>query len=250
MTAPDSSLESKRLSSADLRQLTLAGCRVAKSSADAMARGIASGAGVVVEQIRNYEEELDTLDRQINEGVTAAIVHVSQSDARELLACLKLIIELERIGDLLLSVANRLESVVSRLESQDLKDLAGMATIVCGMLGDVTDAFTRRDVNAALRVLKADAELDRLRNMIFVRHVDNPEREPRREGFHLVFMAQALERSGDHAKNLAEEICHLVSGQSVRHILRENDRPLEQVYLERMRRSGKKEKLKAANPAT
>jgi phosphate uptake regulator len=73
-------------------------------------------------------------------------------------------------------------------------------------------------VKVALRVLKADAELDRLRNMIFVRHVDNPEREPWWEGFHLRFMAQSLERCGDHAKN-PEEICQLVSGQSVRHIL-------------------------------
>ena len=48
---------------------------------------------------------------------------------------------------------------------------------------------------------------------------------------------QAIERVGDHAKNLAEEICHLVSGRSVRHILRDYDRPVEQVYLERMRRS-------------
>ena len=45
------------------------------------------------------------------------------------------VLNLERIGDLLLSVANRLETVLSRLESQDLRDLAGMATIVCGMLG-------------------------------------------------------------------------------------------------------------------
>jgi phosphate uptake regulator len=52
-------------------------------------------------------------------------------------------------------------------------------------------------------------------------------------------MSQALERAGDHAKNLAEEICHLVSGRSVRHILREYDRPVEQVYLERMRNRGK-----------
>jgi phosphate uptake regulator len=49
-------------------------------------------------------------------------------------------------------------------------------------------------------------------------------------------MCQALERCGDHAKNLAEEICHLVSGRSVRHILREHDRADEQVYLDRMRK--------------
>jgi phosphate uptake regulator len=70
-----------------------------------------------------------------------------------------------------------------------------------------------------------------------VRHIENRENEPRQESFHLVFISQALERAGDHAKNLAEEICHLVSGRSVRHIMREYDRPVEQVYFEKMRRS-------------
>jgi phosphate uptake regulator len=79
--------------------------------------------------------------------------------------------------------------------------------------------------------------VDRLRNLIFVRHIENRENEPRQESFHLVFISQALERAGDHAKNLAEEICHLVSGRSMRHIMREYDRPVEQVYFEKMRRS-------------
>ncbi|HET7441250.1 MAG TPA: hypothetical protein VFJ47_08115, partial [Terriglobales bacterium] len=70
--------------------------------------------------------------------------------------------------------------------------------------------------------------------------------------FHLVFMAQTLERCGDHAKNLAEEICHLISGRSVRHILREHDRPVEQSFLERMRHHTQagKEAGKPAKPAT
>jgi phosphate transport system protein len=111
-----------------------------------------------------------------------------------------------------------------------------MAAIVAGMLSYVAEAFSARDVKRAIEVLKADAELDRLRNMVFIRHIENPHNEPRQESFHLVFISQGLERAGDHAKNLAEEICHLVSGRSVRHILREYDRPVEQVYLERMRR--------------
>jgi phosphate transport system protein len=187
--------------------------------------------------VRGYEEELDTLDRQINEEVTGAITGVSEADARELLAALKAIIELERIGDLLLNIANRLETVASRLQPQDAHDLSRMANLVAEMLEDVHAAFAKRDVRRAIDVLKVDAELDRLRNLVFVRHIENPENEARQESFHLVFIGQALERAGDHAKNLAEEICHLVSGRSVRHILREFDRPVEQVYLERMRRN-------------
>jgi phosphate transport system protein len=105
------------------------------------------------------------------------------------------------------------------------------------MLSAVTDAFTKRDVAQALTVLSDDAELDRLRNLMFVRHVENPEHQPVRESYHLLFMSQMLERAGDHAKNLAEEICHLVTGRSVRHLLREYDKPTEQMFVERWRRT-------------
>lgn len=248
MSGPSPSFDTPdvRLSATELVKLTQHGCQVAKFSAEVLAAAVARGSGVAGTQIRNFEEELDGLDRQINEGVTAAIVRASEVEARELLACLKLIIELERIGDLLLNVSNRLEMVAGKLEAQDLSDLAAMASIVNEMLGNVSDAFARRDLKTALQVLRADAELDRLRNMIFVRHVDNPEREPRREGFHLVFMAQTLERAGDHAKNVAEEICHLVSGRSVRHILREYDRPVEQLFLEKLRSAAR---IKNGKPA-
>lgn len=222
-------------SPAALRESVLRGFDAVRLSAEALATAITEGSAKIAEKIRAHEEELDALDREINEGVTAAMVRVSEQEVRELLADLKLIIDLERISDLLLNVSNRWESVAARLEPEDRKDLASMALIVVRMVGQVKDAFVQRELGPALLVLKEDAELDRLRNMVFVRHVDNPEREPRREGFHLVFMAQTLERSGDHAKNLAEEICHLVSGRSVRHILREHDRPAEQGFLERMR---------------
>ena len=216
---------------------TLRGCEVARLSAMAVAEGALSASTILCDQVRGYEEELDTLDRQINEEVTSALEQGCGSRTREMLSCLKFIIELERIGDLLLNVANRLQTVGPRLQPQDAHDISIMSGIVASMLRDVGKAFELREVRRALEVLKADAELDRIRNLVIVRHIENPENELRQESFHLVFMSQSLERAGDHAKNLAEEICHLVSGRSVRHILREYDRPIEQVYLERMRRN-------------
>jgi phosphate transport system protein len=217
-----------------LLQASLHACEVAHNSAETLARGIGRGEGLA--QIRQYEEELDALDREINEGVTAAIAGVPEKQARELLSFLKFIIELERIGDLLLNVANRAVTVASRLEPQDARDLEFMAATVSRMVGEVYQAYSARDLKRALAVLQMDTELDRVRNLMFVRHIDNPEKQPYRESFHIVFMCQTLERAGDHAKNLAEEICHLVSGRSVRHLLREYDKPAEQVFIERMRR--------------
>ena len=225
-----------------LLELTLRGCEVARAAAVAAAAGIASLDDAALERVMEREEELDTLDREINEGVTAAITRVSSYEARELLACLKFIIELERIGDLLLGLANRAHSVGERLHQEDVTDLRIMAGILVKMLGHVREALQKRDTKLALAVLRADSELDRLRNLIFVRHIENRDNETRQESFHVVFMSQFLERAGDHAKNLAEEVVHLVTGRSVRHLLRAQDKPIENRFLEFMKEQGKERK--------
>jgi len=224
---------------AHLQEQTLQACRVARIAAGIVAEGIATGVPSVLDGVREREKELDILDREIDQGVTAIITNVSEEHARELLACLKFIIDLERVGDLLLNCANRAATVGSRIELQDIRDLTLMASRLEKMLSDVHDSFSRRDLNLALAVLRSDAELDRLRNLIFLRHLDNHDNTPRQESFHVLFMTQSLERCGDHAKNLAEEVCHLVSGHSVRHVLRTYDKPVEQMFIEDLRRRQK-----------
>jgi phosphate transport system protein len=238
MNAEDASSRVPEPTFEQMLQFATRACAAARQSAEAVFQTIKNGNSASVAVIKNYEEELDRLDFQINEGVTTLITRgVSEKEARDLLSCLKFIIELERIGDLLLNVTNRFQASANRLEPRDTGDLATMASIVVGMLGAVEEAFTRRDVARGLTVLSDDAELDRLRNLMFVRHVENPEHEPVRESYHLLFMSQMLERCGDHAKNLAEEVCHLVTGRSVRHILRQYDKPTEQMFVERWRKS-------------
>jgi phosphate transport system protein len=224
---------------ADIQQQTLEACRVARIAAGVVAEGIATGVASVLDSVREREKELDCFDRLIDERVTAVITQVDPDHARELLACLKFIIDLERIGDLLLHCSNRSAAVGNRIELQDIRELTIMASRLEKMLADVHDAFRERDINRALAVLRSDAELDRLRNLIFLRHLENHEGSPRQESFHVLFMTQALERAGDHAKNLAEEICHLVSGHSVRHVLRAYDRPVEQMFIEELKKRQK-----------
>ncbi len=224
---------------AEIQEQTLEGCRVARIAAGIVAEGIATGVASVLEGVRKREKELDTLDREIDDRVTSVITQVSAERARELLACLKFIIDLERIGDLLLHCSNRAAAVGSRIELQDIRELTIMASRLEKMLADVHDGFAQRDLQRALSVLRSDAELDRMRNLIFLRHLENPEGAPRQESFHVLFMTQSLERAGDHAKNLAEEICHLVSGHSVRHVLRAYDRPVEQMFIDELKRRQK-----------
>src|SRR3954454_22357899 len=87
---------------------TLYAVDLAKSAAAAAAEGIASGSSGLLDRVRDFEDELDIVDREINDAVTVAITHTrDDKQARELLGCLKFIIELERIGDLLLNFSNR-----------------------------------------------------------------------------------------------------------------------------------------------
>ena len=218
-----------------LVRLTVQACQVAKEAAGAAAEGIATGAPALLNSIRQREKELDKLDMEIDGGVTEAITQVSASEARELLACMKFMIGLERIGDLLLSFANSAQAAGGRLDPQDVRDLTHMATVLEKMLTDVGESFSARDVKKAIEVLRADAEMDRLRNLVFLRHIENPENIARQGSLQVIFMTQSLERAGDHAKNLAEEVCHFVSGHTVRHVLMAYDKPIEQMFIDWLR---------------
>lgn len=225
-----------------LLERTLQGCEAARSAAAAIVEAISKDTPEALDRTKQREEDLDALDREINEGVTASIVGVRPEQARELLACLKLIIELERIGDLLLGVANRLRGCSSRIDQQDKKDLSAMARLLDRMLTVAENAYSKRDPKLAISVLRADTELDRLRNLLLVRHIENPEGAARQESFHVVFMAQSVERAGDHAKNIAEEVVQLVTGRSVRHLLRTSDMPFENMFVEFMKKKENKKR--------
>jgi phosphate transport system protein len=214
---------------------TVEACHMAKEAAGAAAEGIATGSSSLLNSLRQRERELDTLDMEIDTGVTTAITEVGPAEARELLACMKVMIALERIGDLLLSFANSAQSVSGRIDSEDTRDLTQMATLLEKMLTDCGTAFSASDVPKAIDVLRADAEMDRLRNLIFLRHIENPENVQRQASLQVIFMTQSLERAGDHAKNLAEEVCHFVSGHTVRHVLMTYDKPIEQMFLDWLR---------------
>ncbi len=215
---------------------TVEACHMAKEAAGAAAEGIATQSATLLNSLKQRERELDTLDMEIDSGVTSAITEVGPEEARELLACMKFMIGLERIGDLLLSFGSSAQAAAGRIDSEDTRDLTQMATILEKMLTDCGASFSDRDVSKAVDVLRADAEMDRLRNLIFLRHIENPENVHRQASLQVIFMTQSLERAGDHAKNLAEEVCHFVSGRTVRHVLIAYDKPVEQMFIDYLRR--------------
>lgn len=243
MSTASAKLPSPDYSCDHLVRRTIEACELAREGAAIAAEGIATGSMSRLNSVRQCEKDLDAIDMEIDSGVTAVITHVPEVETRQLLACMKLMIGLERIGDLLLSFANSAQAAGSRLDSQDARDLTQMATVLEKMLADVAHSFSERDVKKAIDVLRADAEMDRLRNLIFLRHIENPENVARHASLQVIFMTQSLERAGDHTKNLAEEVCHFVSGHSVRHLLMAYDKPKEQMFLEWLRHKDEEEKL-------
>ena len=223
-----------------LVQRTVQACELARQAAAIAAEGIATGSMSHLDAIRQCEKELDAIDLEVDSGVTATITRVPEAETRLLLACMKVMIGLERIGDLLLSFATSAQAAGGRLDSQDARELTQMATILEKMLADVGHSFSQRDVKKAIDVLRADPEMDRLRNLIFLRHIENPESVAHHASLQVIFMTQSLERAGDHAKNLAEEVCHFVSGRSIRHLLMAYDRPKEQIFIDWLRHKDEK----------
>jgi phosphate transport system protein len=191
-------------------------CLVAKDAAFNLRDFLENSSNMAAIAVKDCEKELDRMERKIDEGITSAITQVTEAEARELLACLKFIIDLERIGDLTWSVTQRLQHLSSRLQRDDRRDLIAMAETLEKMLEAVHQGFVKRDLESADWVLKTDSQIDQICHVVFRRHLESRDR-PREYSTHLLLMAQAFERAGDHAKNLGEELFHLVEGHSVRH---------------------------------
>ena len=189
-------------------------CLVASDAAFNIKDFLANGSRMALLAVRDCEKELDRIESQIDEQLPAALSEVSEAEARELLACLRFSTDLERIGDLLWGVGQRVHALPAKLSSADLQQLLEMAEILEKMLQQIREGFSRRDVALAREVLRADREIDQVHRALFRRHLQSNEIQHSAE---VLLMAQALERAGDHATNLAEELFRLIEGRSMRH---------------------------------
>ena len=201
----------------ELIRLSLQACLIAKDAVKNLADALSNGSSMAFLAVNDCEKELDEIDQYIDEHIAEAIWHASAREVRELLACLKFTIDLERIGDLIHDIVVRLRTRCEPVPAPDLKDLVQMTVVLEQMLDGTYAAYCSRDAESALSILRMDGDIDRLRNSVFLRQVSGEEGTA--ASIDVLMMTQSLERAGDHAKNLAEEVCHLVEGHSRRHLL-------------------------------
>jgi phosphate transport system protein len=140
-------------------------------------------------------------------------------DLRAIVAALKIDTDLERVGDLAVNIAEASERYLHHPPVKRLIDLPRMADLAESMLRDALDAFVRRDMALAQAVLDRDDLLDSLKNQIFrdllTHMLENPSKiEP---SLDLILVSRHLERIGDHATNIAEDVIFMVSARDVRH---------------------------------
>ena len=141
------------------------------------------------------------------------------SDLRFITMALKLVVDLERIGDHAGGIAKRALEL-NRLPALEPRvDLAKLATLVQNNLQAALDSFVRKDADRATAVITADVEIDKLNASLFAELIAHVAIDPATvtRVLPLTSVCRYLERIGDHVKNLAEDIVYMVRAQDVRH---------------------------------
>jgi phosphate transport system protein len=135
-------------------------------------------------------------------------------DLRTIAAVWTMTIDLERMGDHAEDIARATKRLAEQPLLKPLIDIPRMAEIVRGMLRDGLDAFVRRDTALAQRMAQKDDEVDHLYSQVFRELLTYMIEDPRniQRATHLLMVAQALERMGDHATNIAERVIYMVTG--------------------------------------
>jgi phosphate transport system protein len=167
--------------------------------------------------IKECEQELDVIERYIDERTPAAITRVNEARARQLLTSLKCTTDLERIGDLVMSMAMRVQARTEKMAPSDVRQLVEMSAILREMLDLVYKGFVALDLEHARKVLQMDKDIDRVCHTLFQKHLTEHAAQSGPSSFEVLLMAQALERAGDHTTNLAEDLYSLIEGRSLRH---------------------------------
>ncbi len=179
----------------------------------------------VIDRVLVGDQPLNALHIEIDNRcfTLLALYQPMAVDLRAIVAAVKINTDLERVGDLAINIAEAARLYVAHPPVKKLIDIPRMATIAQSMLRDALDAFVRRDVVLAQAVLNEDDTLDALKTQIFRELLtymlqDVTTIEP---ALDLILVSRHLERIGDHATNIAEDVIFMVLAKDVRHHVNE-----------------------------
>ena len=144
-------------------------------------------------------------------------------DLRAIVSAVKINTDLERVGDMAINIAEAVKRYMRHPPVKELIDIPRMADIAQRMLRNALDAYVRRDTELAQTVLNEDDALDALKTQVFRELLTYMLSDPStiEPALDLILISRHLERIGDHATNIAEDVIFMVSAKDVRHHARD-----------------------------
>ena len=184
-------------------------------------RGLVERDPTMVDRVLGNDSAINQLHIEIDDRCfkLLALHQPMAVDLREIVSAVKINTDLERVGDLAVNIAEAVRRYVQHPPVKELIDIPRMAVIAQDMLRDALDSYERRDTTLAHNVLDRDDELDTLKTMVFRELLTYMLRDPNtiEPSLDLVLISRHLERIGDHATNVAEDVIFMVSAKDVRH---------------------------------
>ena len=182
---------------------------------------VLDGEESLADTVLTEEDAINEMQIEIDERVQRlfALQQPMAADLRFLLSVSRINGDLERIGDQAVNIAQSAMRVLRHPQVKPYVDLPRMSELAEGMVRDSLNAFVRADIELARSVMQRDDQVDRLRDQLF-RELLTYMMENSAvvfSAFELVLVAKNIERIGDHATNIAEDVIYLVNGRDVRH---------------------------------
>ena len=175
----------------------------------------------MVAQVMAGDEPINQLHIEVDNRCfrLLALYQPMATDLRAIVSAVKINTDLERVGDLAVNIAEAAQRYTTHPPVKKLIDIPTMGSIAQTMLRDALDAYVRRDTALAHAVLNADDQLDALKTQVFRDLLTYMLKDPAtvEPALDLILISRHLERIGDHATNIAEDVIFMVSAQDVRH---------------------------------
>ncbi len=185
--------------------------------------GYVDGSAVLLDRVKATEERVNQLEIELDDRCTHLIARrqPAASDLRLVMAVVKSITDLERIGDEAAKIARIARQMHERgvVHLSGFSDIKVAASLASGMLKGALDAFARIDAEAAQQIVVQDKHIDSEFRSLLRELITFMMEDPRTisTALDVVWIAKALERVGDHAKNIAEYVIYVARGTDVRH---------------------------------
>src|SRR5581483_11241630 len=194
---------------------------LAEEQVRAAVKGLVERDAALIDRCLAGDEPINAMHIEIdNRSFTLLALHQPMAaDLRTIVAAVKINTDLERVGDLAVNIAEASRRYATHPPVKKLIDIPQMASIAQSMLRDSLDAFVRRDTALAELVLNEDNRLDALKTQIFRELLTYMLADPAtiEPALDLILISRHLERIGDHATNIAEDVIFMVSAKDVRH---------------------------------